>query len=242
MSEDNILFGKPIVVACDYRGLNTKNEVIKHLTGLGYRDIFQETGIKEKLTERINNEIIAAKGRNETGYEQFSKYVLKEDGKNLSREVMLRRIVEYANSDVSIDKLVGDKVLYDLGAYLPQEVDEMDAIDAAELAIRFAGDFTSILSCMTGEMMTNTAAKKSPYIVTLADTYEKAQLGRQHNDSRTLVIPGEIKHIPGESEIGGKVTIEIVDTFLNTAYDPVKQGKRKRRLDKWGKLTRVITL
>jgi len=233
MSVDNVLLGRPLVLAFDYRALEAKGAIIAILENLGYEDIFYEFGIKEELTIRIKRLAKEAGKKNESGYEQFLNYVLGPKKESPDRKIMLERIIEFAGLNVKVDNLMRDRyIFYDMGTYLSVEEDRMDAVDAAKLAIKFADGFPVILSCMNGQVMNATAAGLK-YMPTFGYAVKAVEMGRQHNDAKALIIPGDIEFMPGETNIGGKLTEDIIKTFLQTKYNPENSPIRDRRRKKW---------
>lgn len=233
MGVDDVLLGRPLVLAFDYRALEAKGAIIAILENLGYKDIFYEFGIKEKLAVNIKNLTKDAGNKDQSKYEKFSKYVLGPKGEPPDHNRILEKIIEFSGSDVKANQLIkGKDVLYDMGTYLPEVEDKMDAIDAARLAVKFADGFPVILSCMNGQVM-NAAAAALKYMPTFGYSIKAVELGRWHNDAMALIIPADIEFMPGEPEIGGELTEDIINTFLKTPYNPENNPIRDRRREKW---------
>ncbi len=229
-----------IIIACDYGGLEAKEAIIEHLKTRGYKDILSEAGIKDAIKNKITSHMKNTPDLTMTGYDYMLENVSAKD-----QNTILHNMIKFSGKQAKTDDLKGSSLIYDLGTYLPGTVDRMDAVDAAAFACCFSlsgKDDLIILSCMTGEMMMNTAKRLLPKkILTLADTPEKAELGREHNDSQVLVIPGSIRFIPDEDD-DRKITKKIIDSFLDTQFsnDQKKDPVRQRRKDKWKDLAGCI--
>ncbi len=78
-----------------------------------------------------------------------------------------------------------------------------------------------IIICGSGNGVNMTANKHQNVRSALCWTKEIAALARQHNDANILSIPARFTALPQ--------AIEIVDTFLNTAFEG---GRHERRVEK----------
>lgn len=78
-----------------------------------------------------------------------------------------------------------------------------------------------IVLCTTGIGMCITANKVRGIRCALLSDLMSARLTRQHNDANMIAI--------GAGVVGEKLALEIVDTFLETAFEG---GRHQRRVDK----------
>ncbi len=86
-----------------------------------------------------------------------------------------------------------------------------------------------ILICTTGIGMCIVANKIPGVRCALAGDLMSARLTRQHNDTNVLAL--------GAGVVGEKLALEIVDVWLNTAFEG---GRHQRRVDKIAALEQKI--
>jgi ribose 5-phosphate isomerase B len=104
----------------------------------------------------------------------------------------------------------------------------LDSVDYPDIGNQVAGAVSDgtyargILLCGTGLGMSMVANKHAYVRAALCNDLFSAQLSRLHNDANILVMGGRV--------IGDVLAIEIVKTWLNTAYEG---GRHQRRLNKF---------
>lgn len=112
----------------------------------------------------------------------------------------------------------------DLGTHSAESVDYPDF--ARNLIGRMSGEHAGILICGTGIGMA-IAANRFPGIrCAVAVTPEMARLARLHNNANVLAL--------GSRLIDQATAIQIVETFLNTAYEGGRHDRRLIKLDMVG--------
>ena len=112
------------------------------------------------------------------------------------------------------------------------EIDDLgpnneDSVDYPDYGIKLAEIITNkkiergIIICGTGVGMSIVVNRFPAIRGTLCSDIYTAKMCREHNDSNILIMGGRI--------IGKDLASEIVDTWLNTAFEG---GRHQRRLDK----------
>jgi ribose 5-phosphate isomerase B len=102
-----------------------------------------------------------------------------------------------------------------------------DSVDYPDYGIKLAEIIAKkkvergIVICGTGVGMSIVVNRFSGIRGTLCSDIYTAKMCRQHNDSNILIMGGRV--------IGKGLALEIVDTWLNTAFEG---GRHQRRLDK----------
>ena len=125
-------------------------------------------------------------------------------------------IAHLLNDDLEID---------DLGPNNEDSVDYPDyGIKLAETII-YKKVERGIVICGTGVGMSIVVNRFSGIRGTLCSDVYTAKMCREHNDSNILIMGGRV--------IGEGLAYEIVDTWLNTAFEG---GRHQRRLDKINKI------
>ena len=111
--------------------------------------------------------------------------------------------------------------VHDFGPGSPESVDYADYAHPLAEAVE-KGEFEcGIALCGSGEGMTMTLNKHQEIRAALCWTPELAALARQHNNANVLVMPARF--------IAPEVALNIVDTFLETAFEG---GRHQRRIEK----------
>jgi len=109
----------------------------------------------------------------------------------------------------------------DLGTWSEESVDYPDYAKAVGDHVASHNDVFGIAVCGTGIGM-SIAANKVPGIrAAVAHNVDTARLAREHNDANVLAMGGRI--------VSGAQAIEMVQTFLNTAF---AGGRHARRVEK----------
>lgn len=103
----------------------------------------------------------------------------------------------------------------------------LDSVDYPDFGHPIANDVTSmearfgIVICGSGNGIAMTVNKHQGIRAALCWTKEIAALARQHNDANIICIPARFTSITQ--------ALEMVDTFLNTAFEG---GRHQKRVDK----------
>lgn len=109
----------------------------------------------------------------------------------------------------------------DFGCYSEESIDYPDyAHPVAELVENTPG-MLGILICGSGNGINMTANKHQGIRSALCWKNEIAQLAREHNNANIIALPARF--------ISTEEGIEMVDTFLNTAFEG---GRHERRVNK----------
>jgi ribose 5-phosphate isomerase B len=109
----------------------------------------------------------------------------------------------------------------DLGTWSEESVDYSDYGKAVGDRVASHQDLFGIVVCGTG-IGISIAANKVPGIrAALAHDLNTARLAREHNDANVLALGGRV--------VNGTQAIEMVQTFLNTAFIG---GRHARRVEK----------
>ena len=109
----------------------------------------------------------------------------------------------------------------DFGCFSEESIDYPDfAHPVAEMIEQNTG-MLGILICGSGNGINMTANKHKGIRSALCWNKEIAELARQHNDANIVSLPARF--------ISEKEALEIVDTFLGTAFEG---GRHQRRIDK----------
>ena len=105
--------------------------------------------------------------------------------------------------------------------------DSLDSVDYPDFGHPVAENVASkeanfgIVICGSGNGIAMTVNKHQGIRAALCWTKEIAALARQHNDANIICIPARFTSIPQ--------ALEMVDTFLNTAFEG---GRHQNRVDK----------
>ncbi len=109
----------------------------------------------------------------------------------------------------------------DFGCFSEESIDYPDfAHPVAEMIEQNTG-MLGILICGSGNGINMTANKHKGIRSALCWNKEITELARQHNDANIVSLPARF--------ISEKEALEIVDTFLGTAFEG---GRHQRRIDK----------
>ncbi|MBM3184693.1 MAG: ribose 5-phosphate isomerase B [Bacteroidetes bacterium] len=109
----------------------------------------------------------------------------------------------------------------DFGCFSKESIDYPDfAHPVAEMVEQNSG-MLGILICGSGNGINMTANKHKGIRSALCWNKEITELARQHNDANIIALPARF--------ISEQEAIEIVDTFLGTAFEG---GRHQRRIDK----------
>lgn len=109
----------------------------------------------------------------------------------------------------------------DFGPFSEESCDYPDFIHPLATAVE-SGDFhLGIIICGSGNGVAITANKHQGIRCALAWSVEIAQLARSHNDANVVSIPARFVSLES--------ALEIVDTFLATAFEG---GRHQKRVDK----------
>lgn len=123
----------------------------------------------------------------------------------------------------AVKKHLSSKVdIIDMGTHAQDSVDYPDFGAAVGQAITEGGVERGIVICGSG-IGISIAANRFPAVrAALCMTAEMAKLSRQHNDANVLAM--------GARLIDEKTAFEIVDTFLNTAFEGGRHEGRVKKL------------
>lgn len=109
----------------------------------------------------------------------------------------------------------------DFGTYTKDSCDYSDFGAYAAKAVAAGECDRGIVCCTTGIGISITANKVKGIRCALLSDVMSARLTRQHNDTNMMAL--------GAGVVGEKLALEIVDTWLNTAFEG---GRHQRRIDK----------
>lgn len=111
--------------------------------------------------------------------------------------------------------------IQDFGTHTKESCDYPDFAAAAAKAVADGQCQWGIVLCTTGVGVSIAANKIDGIRCALVSDLMTARLTRQHNDTNMLAL--------GAGVIGEKLALEIVDVWLNTAFEG---GRHQRRVDK----------
>ena len=109
----------------------------------------------------------------------------------------------------------------DFGTHTPDSCDYPDFAGPAAQAVASGACDRGIVCCTTGIGVSITANKVRGIRCALLSDLMSARLTRQHNDANMMAL--------GAGVVGEKLALEIVDTFLDTAFEG---GRHARRVEK----------
>jgi ribose 5-phosphate isomerase B len=109
----------------------------------------------------------------------------------------------------------------DLGTWSEESVDYPDYGKAVGECVAAHKDVFGIAVCGTGIGISIAANKVYGIRAAVAHDVRTARLAREHNDANVLALGGRV--------VSGSQAIEIVQTFLNTAF---VDGRHARRVEK----------
>ena len=109
----------------------------------------------------------------------------------------------------------------DFGTYTTDSCDYPDFGAAAARAVASGECEKGIVMCTTGIGISIAANKIKGVRCALLSDLMSARLTRQHNDTNMMAM--------GAGVVGTKLALEIVDTWLDTAFEG---GRHQRRVDK----------
>lgn len=109
----------------------------------------------------------------------------------------------------------------DFGTYTTDSCDYPDFGAAAARAVASGECEKGIVMCTTGIGISIAANKIKGVRCALLSDLMSARLTRQHNDANMMAM--------GAGVVGTKLALEIVDTWLDTAFEG---GRHQRRVDK----------
>ena len=110
----------------------------------------------------------------------------------------------------------------DFGTYTSESCDYPDFAGAAAIAVSRGNCDKGIVLCTTGIGVSITANKVKGIRCALLSDVMSARLTREHNDTNMMAI--------GAGVVGEKLALEIVDTWLGTAFS--HDARHQRRIDK----------
>ena len=109
----------------------------------------------------------------------------------------------------------------DFGTHTPDSCDYPDFAGPAAQAVASGACERGIVCCTTGIGVSITANKVRGIRCALLSDLMSARLTRQHNDANVMAL--------GAGVVGEKLALEIVDTFLDTAFEggrPARRGEK----------------
>ncbi len=109
----------------------------------------------------------------------------------------------------------------DFGTHSKESCDYPDYAHPCAKAVEQGRCYPGIALCGSGNGIGMTLNKHQGIRAALCWTPELARLARAHNDANVLVLPARF--------IAPEMALEIVDTFLSTAFEG---GRHQRRIDK----------
>ena len=109
----------------------------------------------------------------------------------------------------------------DFGTYSTESCDYPDFAGPAAQAVASGACDRGIVLCTTGIGVSITANKVKGIRCALLSDVMSARLTRQHNDTNMMAL--------GAGVVGPMLAMEIVDTWLDTAF---QGGRHQRRIDK----------
>ena len=117
--------------------------------------------------------------------------------------------------------LEGKFEVEDFGTFSLDSVDYPDFVHPAADSIEQGRNELGILICGSGEGVAITANKHQNIRCALCWIPELASLARQHNNANMIALPARF--------IASQLATDIVDTFLNTAFEG---GRHQNRVEK----------
>lgn len=117
--------------------------------------------------------------------------------------------------------LEGKFEVEDFGTFSLDSVDYPDFVHPAADSIEQGRNELGILICGSGEGVAITANKHQKIRCALCWMPELATLARQHNNANMIALPARF--------IASQLATDIVDTFLNTAFEG---GRHQTRVEK----------
>ncbi|KEY18031.1 ribose 5-phosphate isomerase B [Kaistella antarctica] len=117
--------------------------------------------------------------------------------------------------------LEGKFEVEDFGTFSLDSVDYPDFVHPAANSIEQGRNEWGILICGSGEGVAITANKHQNIRCALCWMPELASLARQHNNANMIALPARF--------IATQLATDIVDTFLNTAFEG---GRHQNRVEK----------
>ena len=117
--------------------------------------------------------------------------------------------------------LEGKFEVEDFGTFSLDSVDYPDFVHPAADSIEQGRNELGILICGSGEGVAITANKHQNIRCALCWMPELASLARQHNNANMIALPARF--------IASQLATDIVDTFLNTAFEG---GRHQTRVEK----------
>ena len=117
--------------------------------------------------------------------------------------------------------LEGKFEVEDFGTFSLDSVDYPDFVHPAADSIEQGRNELGILICGSGEGVAITANKHQKIRCALCWMPELASLARQHNNANMIALPARF--------IASQLATDIVDTFLNTAFEG---GRHQTRVEK----------
>ena len=117
--------------------------------------------------------------------------------------------------------LEGKFEVEDFGTFSLDSVDYPDFVHPAADSIEQGRNELGILICGSGEGVAITANKHQNIRCALCWLPELASLARQHNNANMIALPARF--------IASQLATDIVDTFLNTAFEG---GRHQNRVEK----------
>ncbi len=111
--------------------------------------------------------------------------------------------------------------VHDFGCFSEESIDYPDFAHPVAEMVENNNGMLGILICGSGNGINMTANKHQGIRSALCWNSEIAALARQHNDANIVALPARF--------ISDKEALEIVDTFLGTAFEG---GRHQGRIDK----------
>lgn len=112
-------------------------------------------------------------------------------------------------------------ILKDFGCYSDESIDYPDFGHPVATMVQNESNTLGILICGSGNGINMTANKHQGIRSALCWNKEIAMLARQHNDANIIALPARF--------ISEEEAYEIIDVFLNTAFEG---GRHQKRIDK----------
>jgi ribose 5-phosphate isomerase B len=109
----------------------------------------------------------------------------------------------------------------DFGTYSPNSVDYPDFAHPTAVSVENSEAAAGILICSSANGVAMTANKHKGIRAALCWQKDVAELARKHNDANILCLPARFISI--------QLTLDLVDTFLNT---PFEGGRHQARVNK----------
>lgn len=109
----------------------------------------------------------------------------------------------------------------DYGCYSEESIDYADFGHPVATHVENNEGSTGIVICGSGNGINMTVNKHQGIRGALCWAPEIAKLAREHNDANILTLPARF--------VSGEMALEMVDLFLNTAFEG---GRHKGRIDK----------